>query len=87
MYADFSRSVPIGELRQGDLIFMGESDSSRITHIAIFDRIENGAVCFIDSTQKDTDGDGVDDINGVTERNYEVSDKRLKSFGIMQVAK
>ena len=38
-------------------------------------------------TQKDTDGDGVDDINGVTERNYEVSDKRLKSFGIMQVAK
>lgn len=24
---------------------------------------------------------------GVTERNYEVSDKRLKSFGIMQVAK
>lgn len=87
MYADFSRSVPIGELRQGDLIFMGESDSSRITHIAIFDRIENGAVYFIDSTQKDTDGDGVDDINGVTERNYEVSDKRLKSFGIMQVAK
>ena len=87
MYADFSRSVPIGELRQGDLIFMGESDSSRITHIAIFDRIENGAVYFIDSTQKDTDGDGVDDINSVTERNYEVSDKRLKSFGIMQVAK
>ena len=62
---------------------MGEKNSSSITHVAIFDRIENGNVFFIDSTLKDEDGDGVNEINGVTERSYGTGDERIKSYGIM----
>lgn len=65
-------------LRQGDLIFMGELNSSEVTHIAIFNKIENEQIYFIDSTQKD-------DIDGVTERSYSINDKRFKSFGIMRI--
>ena len=73
--------------RKGDLIFMGEENSPAITHIAIFDRFENGKVYFIDSTMKDTDGDGFDDINGVSERSYAQDDKKIKSYGIMLLGK
>lgn len=76
-------SVKTETPRRGDLIFMGEKNSSSITHIAIFDRIENGNVFFIDSTLKDEDGDGVNEINGVTERSYGTGDERIKSYGIM----
>lgn len=79
-YIFFNASTKIDKesLRQGDLIFMGELNSSEITHIAIFSKIENEQIYFIDSTQKD-------DIDGVTERNYSINDKRFKSFGIMRV--
>lgn len=70
---------------KGDLIFMGESGTDKITHIAIFEKEENGFIYFIDSTQKDTDGDGVDDIDGVTERFYSKDDDKIKSYGIMRV--
>lgn len=73
------------QARKGDLIFMGETDSTSITHIALFEKAENGNIYFIDSTLKDTDGDGVDDINGVTRRFYSETDKRLKSYGIMRL--
>ena len=72
--------------RQGDLIFMGEADTASVTHIAIFDKIENDKVYFIDSTLKDTDGDGIYDINGVTARNYEKNDNKIKAYGKMRLA-
>ena len=72
--------------RQGDLIFMGEADTASVTHIAIFDKIENDKVYFIDSTLKDTDGDGEPDINGVTARNYEKNDNKIKAYGKMRLA-
>ena len=49
-----SSHVALEQMRQGDLIFMGEADSSNVSHIAFFDRLENGNVYFIDSTKKTT---------------------------------
>lgn len=85
LYADYARPVAVDDLRQGDLLFMGEPGTDRVTHIALFDRAESGILFFIDATRKDTDGDGIDDINGVTARHYAADDERIKAFGIMQV--
>ena len=73
-----SSHVALEQMRQGDLIFMGEADSSNVSHIALFDRLENGNVYFIDSTEKN-------DISGVTCRYYAASDSRFKSFGVMKI--
>ena len=85
LYADYARLVAVDALRQGDLLFMGEPGTDLVTHIALFDRAESGNIYFIDATRKDTDGDGIDDINGVTARYYAADDERIKAFGIMQV--
>ncbi len=71
-------SEPTENPEQGDLIFMGEIDSDKITHIAIFDKEENGNIYFIDSTDN-----GI--INGVSERYYEKNSKKFKAFGIMKI--
>ena len=70
---------------KGDLIFMGERNTSRITHVAIFEKIENGMVWFIDSTEYDSDGDGIVDISGVSRRSYPVCEKKIKSYGTMKL--
>jgi len=48
--------------------------------------VENEKVYFIDSTQKDDNNDGVYEINGVTARNYEKNDSRIKAYGKMRLA-
>ena len=78
MYKNASSPVTLDKMRQGDLIFMGEADSSVVSHIAIFDCVENGNIYFIDSTEKG-------DINGVTRRCYAVDNSRFKAFGIMKI--
>lgn len=60
---------------QGDLIFMGDDD---ISHIAIFEKIENGNVYFIDATLKEN-------INGVSKRFYPLGSEKIKAFGIMRL--
>ena len=75
----------LGELRRGDLLFMGEAKSSAVSHIALFDCVKEGVIYFIDSTQKDEDGDGVYEINGVSSRSYQAEDKRFKGFGVMKL--
>ena len=57
---------------------MGEIGTDKITHIAIFDREENGEIYFIDSTDNGT-------VNGVTERHYEKNNEKFKKFGIMKL--
>ena len=79
-------STPTKSPRRGDLVFMGEASTASVTHIAIFDKIENEKVYFIDSTQKDDNNDGVYEINGVTARNYEKNDGRIKAYGKMRLA-
>ena len=71
--------------RKGDLIFMGDDASTTVSHIAIFDKFEGNEVYFIDSTQKDTNGDGIYDINGVTERHYDKGNKKIKAYGMMKL--
>lgn len=71
-------SEPTGNPEQGDLIFMGEIDSDKITHIAIYDREENGEIYFIDSTDN-----GI--VNGVSERHYDKTSEKFKAFGIMKL--
>lgn len=78
MHENASTHIRENQLRKGDLIFMGESDSTNITHISLFEKAENGYIYFIDSTQKD-------DINGVTRRYYSEDDKRFKAFGMMRL--
>ena len=78
MYENAATIVPLEEIRQGDLIFMGAANSSKVTHIALFDCVENDCVYFIDATEKY-------DISGVTRRFYGVSDARFKAFGVMRV--
>ena len=86
LYNEFS--FKIDNPTPGDLVFMGEENSDKVTHIGIFVKIdENDNVYFIDSTLKDSNGDGIDDINGVTERFYKKNDKKIKSYGIMSVVK
>jgi len=85
MYQNASTHIDKTYLKKGNLIFMGESDSPSVTHIALFEKNQNGIIYFIDSTQKDTDGDGVYDIDGVTYRQYPENDNRFKAFGIMRL--
>ena len=92
MYINTSTHIDKADLRKGNLIFMGEvpkdgeeESEPKVTHIAIFEKLENGRIYFIDSTHKDSDGDGVFDINGVTYRSYPENDKRFKAFGRMRV--
>lgn len=85
MYTNASTHIDKADLKKGNLIFMGDSNSDSVTHIALFDKLENGRIYFIDSTQKDTNGDGANDIDGVTYRNYEEDDSRFKAFGRMRV--
>lgn len=63
---------------QGDLIFMGELGTDSVTHIAIYDREENGEIYFIDCTDNG-------EVNGVTERHYAKNNKKFKSFGVMKL--
>ena len=56
-----------------------------LTHVAIFEKIENGMVWFIDSTEYDSDGDGIVDISGVSRRSYPVGEKKIKSYGTMKL--
>ena len=82
MYENAATLVPLEFLRPGDLIFMGEKNSSNITHIAIYARTEGDTIYFIDSTEKSSEGKAPA-VNGVTERSYSRTDKRFKSGGIM----
>ena len=92
MYTNASSHIDKSDLKKGNLIFMGptheddkDADENEISHIALFEKTENGRIYFIDSTKKDTDGDGVVDIDGVTYRNYPQNDKHFKAFGRMRV--
>ena len=85
MYTNASTHIDKADLKKGNLIFMGEAGSNLVTHIALFEKIENGRIYFIDSTQKDTNGDGINDIDGVTYRDYPEDDSRFKAFGRMRV--
>ncbi|MDD5790306.1 MAG: NlpC/P60 family protein, partial [Spirochaetia bacterium] len=62
MYKNASTIIPRADLKKGNLLFMGEETSDTVSHIAIFEKEENGIIYFIDSTQKDINGDGINDI-------------------------
>ena len=85
IYQNASTHIDMSDVKKGNLIFMGEVESSEVTHIALFEKLENGRIYFIDSTQKDTNGDGINDIDGVTYRDYPENDSRFKGFGRMRV--
>ena len=85
MYTNASTHIEKADLKKGNLIFMGEPGCTSVTHIALFGKHENGRIYFIDSTQKDTNNDGVYDIDGVTYRDYPEDDARFKAFGRMRV--
>ena len=82
MYENVASIVPLEKMRKGDLIFMGEADSPKVTHIALFDCKEDGNVYFIDSTEKEEENKK---INGVSRRFYKSDDKRFKAFGVMKL--
>ncbi|MGN0717142.1 MULTISPECIES: NlpC/P60 family protein [Treponema] len=77
-YGMLNYSTPTSKPRTGDLIFMGEADSEQITHIALYNKEEDGEIYFIDSTSNET-------VCGVSERHYPRDSKKFKSFGIMHL--
>ena len=92
MYTNASTHIDKADLKKGNLIFMGPAredgataNADEISHAALFEKTENGRIYFIDSTQKDTNGDGINDIDGVTYRDYPEDDSRFKAFGRMRV--
>ena len=85
IYQNATTIINCNELKKGNLILMGEANSNQITHIGIFEKEQNDIIYFIDSTQKDTNGDGINDIDGVTRRQYNKNDERFKAFGRMRV--
>lgn len=76
IYRNASSRIDKSQLRKGDLIFMGENN--KVSHIAIFEKLENGNIYFIDSTEKDN-------INGVTRRFYNEDDEKFIAYGIMRI--
>lgn len=82
MYENSITSISLPE--KGDLIFF-QDEKGYVDHCGIVDKIENGNVYFIDSTKKDTNADGIYDIDGVTERSYNASDAKIKGYGIMRL--
>lgn len=62
--------------QKGDLLFMGDESSTDITHIGIFEKLENDTVYFIDSSQAS---------NGVKYRSYPINNKKIKGYGRMRV--
>ena len=60
--------------KPGDLIFMGDKNSSTINHVGIFVKFDNEYVHFIDATE------GI----GVSKRKYEKSNKKIKGYGEMK---
>ena len=75
-----SWTVPTGNPRPGDLIFMSEGTTETPTHISIYVKQEAGLIYFIDSTKKEG-------IDGVTERSYSADDYRFFSFGRLLLIK
>ena len=55
----------------GDMIFMGEANSSKISHIGIFVKKSGSTIYFIDAT------DGF----GVSQRSYDKSNSKIKGYG------
>lgn len=92
MYEKASTHIEKSALRKGDLLFMVNLDEDgkvpenpTVSHIALFEKIEDGKIHFIDSTKKDSDDDGIIDIDGVTRRCYSEDDLRFYAFGRMRV--
>lgn len=76
-----STHIDYTQLRQGDLIFMGnKGESKTVNHVAIFDCIKDGRIYFIDATDKSG-------LDGVGRRSYPKNDTRFKYFGVMQIKK
>lgn len=74
MYTDASYHTDNPE--PGDLVFMGEENSSTINHVGIFTKRIGDKIYFIDST---------DYYGGVTERSLSRTSKKIKGFGEMKL--
>ncbi len=55
----------------GDMIFLGETNSSSVTHIGIFEKKVGSTIYFIDAT----------DGKGVSQRSYDKSNSKIKGYG------
>lgn len=55
----------------GDMIFLGETNSSSVTHIGIFEKKVGNTIYFIDAT----------DGKGVSQRSYDKSNSKIKGYG------
>ena len=64
-------SYPTNTPQPGDMVFMGEANSSKISHIGIFVKKSGSTIYFIDAT------DGI----GVSQRSYDKSNSKIKGYG------
>ncbi len=68
--------------KRGDLIFMGKENSNEVSHVGLVNKVLENNVSFIDSTISENPP-----INGVSQREYLLSNKKIKSFGRLWVYK
>ena len=71
-----SASNYVTEPEPGDLVFMGDTNSSKINHIGIFTKKIGNTIYFIDSTEY---------AHGVSEHSYDINNSKIKSFGEMKL--
>lgn len=64
-------SNPTKTPQPGDMIFMGEANSPKISHIGIFEKKVGSTIYFIDAT----------DGKGVSQRSYDKSNSKIKGYG------
>ncbi len=74
IYKKYSENIDIP--LKGDLIFMGSDQ--KITHIALFEKFENGNIYFVDAYSK---------TSSISLRHYLIGNTKIISFGRMRVKK
>ena len=72
MYSKYS--IHTTTPQPGDLIFMGDANSSAINHIGIFEKKVGSTIYFIDATEG----------KGVSQRNYAQNNSKIKGYGQMK---
>ncbi|HQL04320.1 MAG TPA: NlpC/P60 family protein [Treponemataceae bacterium] len=80
-------STPTDDPVRGDVIFMGDTETSTVNHVAVFEKEENNIIYFIDSTRRDLDGDGIYEVDGVTRRSYHKDRSPIIGFGLINLVK
>ena len=78
LYQTATNPITEASLEPGDLVFMGDADSDEVNHVGIYTRKFFNKIYFIDSTS-------ITNPTGVSERNYDKNNAKIKGYGQMRL--